>query len=225
MKDFSILYVEDDFAVQKYISEFLERYCCEVYLAQTAEDGYDLYCKYHPHIVMLDINLPSMSGIDLAEKIRLLSSNVHIIMATAYTDKEFLLQAIELNLIRYLIKPITSDDLYDVFTKCITSNPLNQELKKISLDNEYSYHFNSKELFRSGKLIVLRKKEIALLEFFINNSHQIVSYEVLESMVWKDMQMTQAAIRSQIKNLRKKIHPKFFTNISGVGYKFEYGKS
>jgi len=225
MKKLSILYVEDDVAVQKHISEFLQRYCQKVYLAQTAEHGYELYKKHQVDIIMSDINLPAKNGIDLAEKIRADDSDICIIIATAYTDKEFLLQAIELNLMRYLIKPITSDDLYGVFSKCIESMQLKNIIRVIDLGNGFSYHLYAKELHKGNEVIALRKKEIELLNFFIHHSYTIVTYEMLETMIWKDASMTQDAIRSQIKNLRKKIHPKVFTNISGVGYKLEYGES
>lgn len=221
MKKLSILYVEDDPEVQKHISEFLKRYCRDVYLADNAEEGYELFSQHQTDIVMLDINLPGMSGMDLAEKIRSLSTNVRIIMATAYTDKEFLLQAIELNLIRYLVKPITSDDLYDVFEKCINTMDPDEKFARVDLGHECFYQPHTKELIKEGEIIVLRKKEMELLEFFVAHANEIVTYEMLETMVWKDMLMTQDAIRSQIKNLRKKIHTKLFTNVSGIGYKLQ----
>jgi len=217
MQKFSILYVEDDSAVQKHISEFLKRYCKNVYLADNAEDGLKLFVKYSPDVVMLDINLPGMSGIELAKKIRSLSGDVSIIMATAYTDKEFLLDAIELNLIRYLIKPITSDDLYDVFIKC--SETISIKRKKIDLGGGFFYNADTRTLLKDDEVIPLRKKEIELLDFFVNHLDELVTYEMLETMIWRDMHMSQDAIRSQIRNLRKKIHSKLFTNVSGVGYK------
>jgi DNA-binding response OmpR family regulator len=217
MQNFSILYVEDDSAVQKHISEFLKRYSKNVYLAESAEDGYQLFLKHSPDIVMLDINLPGMSGIDLAKKIRSNNSEVSIIMATAYTDKAFLLEAIELNLIRYLIKPITGDELYDALMKCVKSMSSKTELVRLS--DEFSYNLKIKTLYKRDEIVPLRKKEIELLDFFVNHIDEVVTYEMLENMVWRDFQMTQDAIRSQIRNLRKKTDPKLFGNISGVGYK------
>ncbi len=222
MERLSILYIEDDLSVQKHILEFLQRYAKVVYTADNAEDGYQLFNRHHPDIIIMDINLPGMSGIELAEKIRAHDERVLIMMATAYTDKEFLLKAVELNLMRYLVKPITSDDLYDVFEKCIAMLGKRNEISNaVDLGEGYRYRRRSKELIHEGETIVLRKKEIDLLEFFLDRLNEVVTYEMLQTMIWSEGTMTQDAIRSQIKNLRQKIYPKLFANISGIGYKLQ----
>jgi two-component system, OmpR family, response regulator VanR len=222
MQRLSILYIEDDPAVQKHISEFLKRYSKAVYLASDAENGYESFNAHRPDIVLLDINLPGMSGMELAEKIREHDTEVLLVMATAYTDKEFLLKAVELNLVRYLVKPITSDDLYDVFVKCIAMLNMNKPGGyTIDLGQGYIYNRRSKELLCNNEMMPLRKKEIGLLEFFLDRANEVVTYEMLQTMIWSDGTMTQDAIRSQIKNLRKKIHPKLFANVSGIGYKLQ----
>lgn len=217
MKSYTVLYVEDDFKVRQYITEFLKRYCKEVYESDNSEDGLELYHKYNPDILLLDINLPGMSGIDLATLIRENDTQTRILISTAYTNKEFMLKAIELNITRYLVKPVTSEELFSAFEKCLDEL---QSGDSIDLGEGYSYSKKLTAIIYEDEMIMLRKKEAALLEFFIIHEGEVVHYETLEHCIWGDEIMTLDAIRSQIRNLRKKIGITLLENVSGIGYKF-----
>lgn len=220
MSSLSIIYIEDDENIRSYIEEFLKRYCKNIYVASNAEDGYELYKKHKSGILLVDINLPKMSGIELITKIRQNDKQTRIIISTAYTNKEFTLQAIELNLTRYLVKPITSKDLIEAIRKAV--NEIYEDTKDtylIDLGENFSFDTRKKVLFDGQKPIILRKKEKQILEFFIEKEEEIISYESLQNQIWEDNLMTENSIRSQIRNIRQKTHGKIFTNISGVGYK------
>jgi len=111
MNPYTLLYVEDDAEVREHIAEFLRRYYKSVYESDSAEEGLKLYEQYQPDILLLDINLGGMSGVELATLIRQKDEKIRIVISTAYTNKEFMLQAIELGLTRYLVKPLTNEDL------------------------------------------------------------------------------------------------------------------
>lgn len=220
MKFYTVLYVEDDVEIRRYMTEFLKRYCRDVYEADNANVGLELYKKHHPDILLLDINLPGMSGMELASLVREADTLTRIIMSTAYTNKEFMLKAIELDLTRYLVKPVTGDDLFGAFEKCLNElGRLAPKYSEIDLGEGFVYNKKLKSLSKENELITLRKKETDLLEFFIDHPNEVVSYELLETALWSDTVMTSDAIRSQIKNLRKKTHPEILKNISGIGYK------
>jgi len=222
MQKSTILYVEDDAEIQKHFTEFLSRYCKEVYTAQSAEEGYALYLEKNPDIAMLDINLPGMNGLELAQKIRANNKITRILISTAYTDKEFLLRAVELELTRYLVKPITSEELLGALDKSLLElAQLHDKYNQIELDEGFSYDRKNKILTRNGGEITLRRKEMELLEFFIEHEGETITYEILESSIWQDEFMSKDAIRSQIKNLRKKTYPHIIKNITGIGYRFK----
>lgn len=117
MKNLTLLYIEDDLEIQRCLGEFLERYTSNLHLAQSAEEGILLYEEIDPDIILLDINLPGKSGIDFARELRKTDHDTRIIISTAYTDKEFLLTAVELELTRYLVKPVTSMELMEALSK------------------------------------------------------------------------------------------------------------
>jgi DNA-binding response OmpR family regulator len=224
IKKSKIVYIEDDMEVRKYISEFLNRYCENVYVADSAEDGLELYKEYKPDIMFVDINLPGMSGLELVSKIREDDNYTRIIISTAYTDQDFILKAIELNLTRYLVKPVTSKELIEVLEKSLDElERLNNKFREIDLGEGFLYDTKKMLLLKNNEEIVLRKKEKLILEYLIKNINHVVPYSDLETKVWENGSMSSDAIRSQIKNIRQKTYSKIISNISGIGYKLNQG--
>ena len=223
LENLTILYVEDDKNIQMHIAEFLKRYTSHLYVANNAEDGLKLYEKTDPAILLLDINLPGMSGIDLAKIVRKNNLKTRIIISTAYTDKEFLLTAVELTLTRYLVKPVTSAELINALSKAVLEYNNDENTQLINLGKGYFYDKSLKSVFLEKKTILLRRKEMQLLEFFIENKEQTLSYDILQYGVWQEMPMSKDAIRAQIRNIRKKTHAHVIENISAIGYRLYDG--
>ena len=219
MKDLSILYIEDDSKVQEYIAEFLGRYTSHLYLAGSAEEGWKLYQEKKPDIILLDINLPGKSGIEFAREVRQTDKDTRIIISTAYTDKAFLLRAVELGLTRYLVKPITGKELIDAFGKAANEFMESKKSILVDLGEGYSYDRQRRILLFHETEIPLRRKEMELLEFFVKNRGQTLSYEILQYEIWDDAPMSKDAIRAQIRNIRKKSHRDIIQNINAVGYR------
>jgi len=219
IKDLTLLYIEDDAEIQGYLAEFLGRYTSNLHLAQSAEKGKELYEQTHPDIILLDINLPGKSGIDFARELRAHDHDTRIIISTAYTDKEFLLTAVELELTRYLVKPVTSVELMEALSKAADECGRTNTPEALDLGEDFCYDHGRKVLLHEGEVVTLRRKEMQLLEFFIAHAERTLSYEVLQYEVWPDSVMTRDAIRAQVRNLRKKSHPGLIKNISAIGYR------
>ncbi len=221
IKNLTLLYVEDDAEIQGYLAEFLRRYTSNLHLAQSAEIGQELYEKINPDIILLDINLPGKSGIDFARELRLSDHDTRIIISTAYTDKEFLLTAVELELTRYLVKPVTSTELMEALSKAADEYKDRTLLveTEIDLGAGFCYEMVRKELIYEDEIVHLRRKEMQLLEFFIANVGKTLSYEALQYEVWPESVMSKDALRAQIRNLRKKSHSELIKNIAAIGYK------
>ncbi len=219
IKNMTLLYIEDDLEIQGCLAEFLKRYTSNLHLAQSAEKGKALYENIHPDIILLDINLPGKSGMDFARELRIHDHDTRIIISTAYTDKEFLLSAVELELTRYLVKPVTSIELMEALSKAADEYRDTKLPKLVDLGKGFSYDHASKVLLKEGVVVSLRRKEMQLLEFFIDNAHRTLSYEALQYEVWSDSAMSKDALRAQIRNLRKKSHPQIVKNITAIGYR------
>ena len=225
MKNLNLLYIEDDLEIQRSLGEFLERYTFNLHLSQSAEEGILLYKEINPDIILLDINLPGKSGIDFARDLRKTDHDTRIVITTAYTDNEFLLTAVELELTRYLVKPVTSMELMEALSKAADESDIAMVSQEIDLGEGFSYDHERKALFQEGKEVMLRRKEMQLLEFFIAHAHHTLSYETLQYEIWTDSLMSKDAVRAQIRNLRKKSHPHIIKNINAIGYRlYEKGK-
>jgi len=102
----SILLVEDEPEVQLELKRFLQRYCSTMLTANNGEEGLALFKKYAPDIIISDIKMPKMNGIDMANSIKKISENQVIIFTTAHSDNDYFLKAIEMQVDGYILKPV-----------------------------------------------------------------------------------------------------------------------
>ena len=220
LQQLHLLYVEDDIEVRSQIYEFLKRYFASVQETSSAEEAMEFFNKKRPDIMLVDINLPGENGLSFAKTIRKKHHDVRIIVSTAYTDKEFLLTAIELELTRYLVKPLTGQILLEALEKASDEYALIYKRERlVDLGQGFIYNKRERVLRKENRELSLRPKEMQLLEYFIEHPSEIIAYDILEYNIWRENIMSRDAIRSQIRNLRKKTHSKIIENISGIGYR------
>lgn len=222
-KKYTILYIEDDEGVRTVNSRFLSRMFNELYEAKDGEEGYALYKKYHPDIILTDINMPKLDGISLAKKIREKDKNTKIIISTAFSDKNYLLDAIELNLEKYIIKPLTSRNLMPVLTKTIKDLAIQKDFK-VQLSDNFYFDNSSSLFYVDEKVIDLNNKERLFLKLLVLNKDRVVSYEEIEQNVWDNEYMSLNSLRTSIGFIRKKIPFNCIKNISNMGYKLNLEK-
>jgi DNA-binding response OmpR family regulator len=213
---FSVLYVEDEDGIRNNIQEILKYLFKETFTAKNMEEAYPKYLAHKPDLIITDIKMSGQTGIDLIRKIRATDSKTRIIITSAFTDLEYMLQATELHLIKYIIKPITEDKLMGALESFIKSYDDN---KIYNLNTNWTFNVAESIVSNGSEDFLLTKKESIFLKLLITKN-RIISYEELESSVWdEDSVMTLNAMRLFIKNLRKKLPEKFLTNIQGIGYK------
>lgn len=218
LQSLSILYAEDEIGIRENIADSLAYYTKEVFEASDGEEAYLLYKEKKPDIILSDIHMPKMDGIELVKKIRAEDTKIPIIMITAHTDKSYLLEAVELHMEKYLVKPIVLEQLLTALEKCAEQININQEAT-LKVDPDYKYDYGNKALAYKDRSIVLNKKEMLFFEVLISNQNRIIPYEELQEKVWCDDVMTDSALRSLVRNLRKKLPTDIIYNLSGVGYK------
>jgi len=118
LKNLKILYIDDEDYIRANAVEYLSFYCDNVYEAYDGISGLESYEKYKPDIIITDIKMPKLNGIEMVKKIRQKDKKTKVILATAFLETSYLLQAVELGLIKYLTKPITADKLLPVLRTC-----------------------------------------------------------------------------------------------------------
>lgn len=128
--DISLLYVEDEKVTREQISRILQRVVTELHVAENGEEGLALYLEKRPDIVLTDIMMPVMDGLEMARRIRELDSNSQIIVLTAYSDTDYLLECISLHINQYVQKPVDFSRLTTAIDSCSNYIFLTRKLKQ-----------------------------------------------------------------------------------------------
>lgn len=215
-----ILVVEDEEIARENCVEFLEEYFTNIYEASNAIEALKLYEKIKPHIIITDIQMPKLNGLEFISRIRQNDEDVQIIILTAFCDKEYLLRAVELQLVKYLIKPINEKELEKAL-KTASENLNKKESNIIKLDENLKFDMYNLTLVQDDEIVKLRTKEIDFLYLLLLNKDRYVTYSEIENFVWADEVMTKDALKTLVKNIKKKIPKELISNLTGTGYKID----
>jgi sigma-B regulation protein RsbU (phosphoserine phosphatase) len=116
-----ILYVEDDASAREQIIHLLKRRGKEVIEAGNGKEGLALFRQHQPDLVVTDIRMPVMDGLTMAKEIKAISPEAKIIVTTAFTDISYLMDAIDVGIDQYVVKPVDIDKLLAAIDKCAES--------------------------------------------------------------------------------------------------------
>ncbi|MEA3383219.1 MAG: hybrid sensor histidine kinase/response regulator [Campylobacterota bacterium] len=154
LKQLRVLYVEDEESIRIVLARGLKRRLKELEVAVNGEDGYNKYLKFKPDVIVTDIKMPKLSGLDMSIKIREKDKKTPIIITSAHGESKTLLKAIEIGVNGYILKPIDKDKLFDTITLYGKTKILEDEIKQ--KDNQ----------------LVQQAKNAALGELIGNIAHQ-----------------------------------------------------
>lgn len=216
LSSFSLLYVEDEEGIRNNIYEILKHLFKKTFVAKNAKEAYNMYESNRPDLIITDIRMPNETGIDLIKKIRKRDSKVRVIITSAHTDLDYMLDATELHLVKYIIKPITEDKLNEAFEAFIKSY---DDSKVFNLKEGWLFDASKSIIQNETKEYKLTKKENQFLKLLIKKN-RIITYEEMENVIWNEENiMTPNAMRLFIKNFRKKLPSDVLRNVQGTGYR------
>lgn len=136
-------------------------------------------------------------------------------MVTAYSNEEYLLELINLNINQYILKPVNSDSLLTGIIKAF-----GKRLKEIiTFHKDLYFDMEQRELFYKEQLIPLRKRDKEFLLLLHRNRNVVVTYDLIEEYLWRDKSMSITALKTFIKEFRKRIPIEIITNKPQEGYK------
>jgi DNA-binding response OmpR family regulator len=183
MFNIKVLYAEDDPQSRQNYAFVLEEYFSNVYIAKDGKEALDIYYNKKPDILLLDISMPYINGLEVATKVRKENKNIPIIMLTAHADKENLLAAIPLKLTDYLLKPIDDKNLKKTIMHAI------EEIKDkniVYIKDKLSWNKINSSLFYKNKNIKLTKKEYKIISLLINSTGKYFSHDMLIIQIWEN---------------------------------------
>jgi len=229
-KDLSILFVEDHQELRENTMSILEAIFKDVDSANNGLEALELYNSYfeknskHYDIILSDINMPHMDGIELIKNVYSINPEQLVIILSAHDEKHYLLELINLGVQQFIQKPIDFQELLSSFSsaakKILHKGKTYTHLPKIMLAKDLIYNKESKSISQNGKDIYLTKFEIIFLELLSAFPGKIFSNEeIVAHYLSLDESIDAANIRKMVSKLRKKIHKETIESIYGVGYK------
>ncbi|MDR2790325.1 MAG: response regulator [Campylobacteraceae bacterium] len=216
----SVLLIEDEERLRKSFKKVLSLYVGEVYEASDGEEGLKAYEKRCPNIIITDIRMPKMNGLDFIEIIRKTNKTIPIVVTSAYSDMDYLLKSIKLLLIEYLLKPIQEKDLIRVFSSC-AAKLLEDGGTYTEFENGRYDCQNRVFIDEKGGIHELTAKEIELLELLLKNRGRLLSKEYIEESLYICDAAPVSALKNIIFKLRKKIGYKTILSVGRSGYKIK----
>ncbi len=164
-KDFTLLYIEDNSGLQKQASKIFKKFFPKVIVATNGQEGLEFFKKYYPDIIISDIKMPKMNGLDMARKIKEIDNDAQIIITSAFDEKEYLLESIDIGITKYLKKPIPLEELIETLLDVISqqNDKKNRRLFDAYTKDAFEYQDHMLIFIEKDEVLMVNKK---CLEFF-----------------------------------------------------------
>jgi len=216
MNNLKILVVDDEQELLDKLLMYVGIFCDTVYSATNGKEALEIYEKNKPDIILADINMPKMNGLELVERIRQTDKKTKIIILTAHTNTDYLIKSVKLHLISYLLKPVKIDELKETITQAIEEI---SQTNYIDLTGKYQWDSKTKSLLNKDAKIELSDYESLLIKCLIDKKNKSVSYEELHNYIYELEEFSKDALSSLVKRIRQKTNKEFIISCYKVGYK------
>ncbi len=183
MHKLTLLYAEDDQETRENYAFVLKKYFYEVYTAQNGKEALAIYQEKKPDVLLLDISMPILNGLDLAKEIRRNDEEIPIIMLTAHSEHDKLMKAVNLKLEAYLTKPIDHLVLKNSILKLITRMT---DKNIVYLCSGFHWDKINSDLYYQQNHIKLTKKETLLMTYLGSNAGNYFLRDSIILYVWHD---------------------------------------
>ena len=225
-----ILIIEDDKSVQQLIRMYLVNDGFEVIFSMDGKEGLDKALNDNPDLILLDLNLPKIDGIEICKKVRT-NSEIPIIMVTAKIEELDRLEGLENGADDYITKPFSPRELVArvkaVLRRVNTSGNKQVQISENIQSGDIYLNTASRRVKIKEKNVTVTPTEYRLLNFFIESSGRVVSREqIIENVFGYDFSGYDRTVDTHISNLRKKLENSglrkgVFSTVYGMGYRFD----
>lgn len=216
LKELNVLLVDDD---EEFLSEFesilkfffknVITSCCPVEAIGKLKND-----PQNVDLIITDIRMPKMNGIDFCREVRSFNKNIPIYVCSTHIEVNDILSLIKINLVDYIVKPITFEKLSKSFQ--LLAEKLDLETTKFIISNNKFYDKKNKTIIENNQITYLTNKESLLLELLLKNHGHVVSIEKINDFLYEG-NMTERAYINLIYRLRKKINSDLFITKREIG--------
>jgi two-component system alkaline phosphatase synthesis response regulator PhoP len=222
-KKYKVLVVDDEPDIQELLQYNLEK---EGYLVETAGDGKEAVetaRKFLPHLILMDIMMPRMDGIEACRQVRQISKlkDVFIIFLTSRSEEYSEIAAFDGGANDYITKPIKPRALMSRVSAIFRRDPIEPKDEIITL-GDISIDKTSYTVLLKGKKILLPKKEFELLYFLARNPNVVYGREELLKNIWgSEVYVVARTVDVHVRKVREKLGDDLIKTVKGIGYKIE----
>jgi DNA-binding response OmpR family regulator len=232
-KKISVLFAEDDINISRELGDLLKDIFYYVDVVNNGEDAILKYNSYYKEndkyydLIITDIQMPKMNGIDLIKNIYQITNTQKIIVLSAHNEPEYLIELLNIGITQFILKPINYDNFLDVIYKISKDiyEYKNKDMKKekiIKLSMDIKWDTENQQLYVNNELFKLTKKEFLLIELLLKNPEKTYKNEEIMVYLWedeleKDPDITN--LKNLISRLRKKLPNLNIENIYSFGYR------
>ncbi len=220
--DLTLLYVEDDDDLREQFVRILKNKFRSIIEASNGIEALEMYRKHKPDMMLVDINIPKIDGLEVIKMIRVNDEEMPIAILSAYSDQDKLLTAIKCGLSDYLIKPVPYkkllnllNDMVDKSIKCKHKNSV------VLLQNGYIWNKAGRTLLYEKESIALTKRERIFLEYMVGQLDKVVTFDDIANLLWEEEEsyVAYSSLSHLLKRLRKKLPEGLIENIYAEGYR------
>jgi len=225
MNEMTVLVVDDEAQIRKLLEITLESNEYKVILAETAKDGITRAATHSPDLIVLDIGLPDMNGLEVLTQLRSWYTRP-ILMLSVLSGEAEIVKALDLGANDYLIKPFRSGELLARIRSALRSSANAGENNQLLHFGDLDFDLAARTVKKSGESLKLTATEYTLLALMARNEGKVLTHRFLLNEVWGSAYLDQSQyLRVFVAQLRKKIEidpnrPQYIITESGMGYRF-----
>jgi two-component system, OmpR family, KDP operon response regulator KdpE len=226
-----ILVVDDEPQLTRVLRTGLKSRGYDVRAAADGLAGFEAFNDWHPDLVITDLAMPNVDGLELCRRLRAVST-VPIIVLSAKGEEKTKVAALDLGADDFVTKPFGIDELLARVRASLRRAPTSNEATQTTLDSgDFHVDLETREITVRGKSIHLTPKEFDLLVYFIKHSGKVLTHRTLLAAVWGGNYVEQNEyLRVFVGNLRKKIEPdatspRYILTEPWIGYRFDPGQT
>jgi len=220
-----ILIVDDEPDILELIEYNLKKEGYQVFTATNGQEGITVAKKVHPDLIILDIMMPKMDGIEACRLMRAIPEfkNTFMVFLTARSEEYSEIAGFNVGADDYIAKPIKPRALVSRINAILRRNAGTEEVSENKLEiGDLVIDREAYLVFQGGNKVVLAKKEFELLYLLASKPGKVYTRESILKNIWEDsVVVTNRTIDVHIRKLREKLGETYVSTVKGVGYKFE----
>lgn len=222
----TVLLIEDDPAIVSGLELNLSLEGYQVLTATDGEAGYRIACERVPDMIVLDVMLPGMNGLEVLRRLREHSPETPVLILSARVEQADKVLGLQLGADDYMSKPFSVSELLARINAALRRKRLQAAAPAVVNFADVAIDLARRHVSRDGEEVAMTAREFDLLTYFTRHPSIALSRERLLDAVWQTDYLTHRTIDNFVGRLRAKLepdpdHPRHFLTVRGVGYRFE----